>query len=105
MIKQPNVKDAIKFLNEILARDERAISELFLSKRVECNLLLADHPTVQVIPLNMDYGLYDVGILGILNGLFGVYPDGPKKGWGPIAMMVDKNRIKHFLETVVTEVD
>jgi hypothetical protein len=30
-----------------------------------------------------------VGLLGILNGLFGTLPAGPKEGWGPIAAVFD----------------
>jgi hypothetical protein len=31
------------------------------------------------------------GILGILNGYCGTYDDGPRKGWGPISVEVQKD--------------
>ena len=60
------------FLNVLLEVDRNAIACL-IANRVPCNQALADHPTVQVGP---QHGGYYVGMLGILNGLCGVKPDG-----------------------------
>lgn len=68
-------------LNSALELDRNAIACL-IANRVPCNQALAEHPTVQV---GAQHGGFNVGMLGILNGLCGVYDDGPKKGWGAIA--------------------
>ncbi len=85
-------------LNEILEHDRAGISDLFLNKKSPCNEELANHPTVQVWG---EGGSYSVAILGILNGLFGVFDDGPKKGFGGITMevIVEKSIIIGFGRT------
>ena len=63
------IDDTIKFLNDLLAIDPDAIGKL-VETRVGCNAALAGHPTVQV---SGDLSGQDcVGLLGVLNGLFGV---------------------------------
>ena len=63
------IDDAINFLNELIARDEDAMTSL-VNQRVICNENMAFHPTVQVgINENKEY---IVGMIGILNGLFGI---------------------------------
>lgn len=62
------VDNAIKLLNEFYKIDPNAMDAL-VKARVPCNDDLANHPTVQV-GVKPDGG-YQVGILGILNGLFG----------------------------------
>lgn len=64
-------QDVVDLLNEIAKTDKEALKAL-INLRVPCNKALADHPTIQTV--NKD-GQYVVGILGILNGLFGVGPD------------------------------
>jgi hypothetical protein len=72
---------AIELLNEFLARDPAAISGLF-RHRVRCNSELAVCPGVQVGhgpcaaeerfgETGLAAGQFNVGILGVLNGLFG----------------------------------
>jgi len=60
------------FLNELLKIDPEAIQGVFDS-RVPCNDKIAHHPSVQVMTKN---GRTVVGMLGILNGLFGKDKDG-----------------------------
>lgn len=60
---------AIELLNELIALDEDAVTALF-ENRVPCNEALADHPTVQIV-VNAE-NKYTVGLLGIINGMFGV---------------------------------
>ena len=77
------VDEAIAILNTILEADPKAI-EALVQHRVGCNTTLADHPTVQVGKNDSPGGevrQYTVGLLGIINGLFGVDQD----GWGYIA--------------------
>jgi len=92
--------DAILVLNEAVRADPEAVLAL-VEYRVPCNDALADHPSIQVRNINpppdtskMDatnpallaqVKTCEVGLLGILNGLFGSYPLGHSKfGWGPI---------------------
>jgi hypothetical protein len=73
--------EAIELLNAALSLDPEAMKALAFS-RVECNEPLAVHPTIQVIRVgekNM------VGLMGILNGLFGV----DDRGVGAIAMELE----------------
>ena len=65
-------KDVVNFLNTLLSIDHNAMVKLYNSK-IECNRELAEHPTVQVRADTPD-GPYWVGLLGILNGLFGIEP-------------------------------
>jgi len=74
--------DIIELLNDALKIDKEAISKIFLN-RVLCNEKLANHPTIQISAINKYNST--VSALGILNGLFGTYDDGPKEGWGYIA--------------------
>ncbi len=61
--------DAIEFLNSLLMLDREAISFLCTNK-VSCGLSLLEHPTVQVTSWAGGGG--SVGLLGILNGIFGL---------------------------------
>lgn len=89
MIKENiNLDKTVKFLNLLLTYDREGISKLF-ETRIECNKKLGDHPTVQVYfnkKQNNDY----IGILGLLNGLFGISDN---DGFGAIAMDLDDNGI------------
>ena len=67
------IDQAIQQLNSALKADPKAISKL-VSCSVPCNDELRDHPTVQVGP-NKENSQPEVGLLGILNGLFRVVND------------------------------
>jgi hypothetical protein len=81
MINEELANKIIDYLNELTKLDKPAMGAL-ISNRVPCNQQFADHPTCQCSSQND--GFY-VGLLGILNGLCGIYDDGPLKGAGPIA--------------------
>jgi len=66
------LEETIEFLNRLVEIDHEAMKILVLT-RVPCNQGLADHPTVQV---REDNDAFNVGMLGVLNGLFGINPDG-----------------------------
>lgn len=88
----------VDFLNELLAIDGKVVRDL-VQTRVPCSQELANHPTVQVGRESDDIisvgGLpYRVGLLGILNGLCGTYDDGPKKGWGAIAVIFTDEQLE-----------
>jgi hypothetical protein len=75
------VENVIEVLNEALIADPKAMNELILGCKVECNEMLADHPTIQ-IGYN---GKFRLGTLGLLNGLFEI----DEKGFGPICAVID----------------
>lgn len=62
------IQDVVNLLNELNELDHVAINDL-ATTRVKCNDKIADHEKVQVI--SKTDGTTEVGILGILNGLFG----------------------------------
>jgi hypothetical protein len=64
-----------------------------IETRVPCSKETLDHPTIQA-------GDEGVGFLGILNGLVGTIPEGPKKGWGFIAAeFSDDGKLERFQRT------
>lgn len=77
------VDEVIAFLNSLLAIDPEAIKNL-MWHRVRCNGSMADHPSVQVSAYP-DKNKPAVGLLGILNGMFGI----DEEGWGQIVVMSD----------------
>ncbi len=102
MAIRADVDQVIEFLNSLVAIDSHALAEL-LCVRVPCNKDLADHPTVQVAVGGERSGYtfirpgeYRVGFLGVLNGYFGAFDDGPKKGWGAIGAVYDEGRLVRF---------
>ena len=74
------------FFNELIERDQEAMSHL-VSNRVRCNRAMAHHPTVQVQQAGPSEGgrLWEVGVLGVLNGLIGI----DKEGWGCLSATID----------------
>jgi hypothetical protein len=85
--------DVVAVLNRALAADKDALTHLFTDYTV-CNATLASDPTIQC---SQNGQQFRVRPLGILNGIFGIFDDGPKKGYGPIYMVVnDDGSIKEF---------
>ena len=69
-------KYVIGFLNEVVKADPKALHDL-IEARVPCNEALTYHPTIQasaVDPDDLSKG-YQVGVLGLLNGIIGTIPD------------------------------
>lgn len=87
-------REAIMLLNELLAHDWSAMSQLF-GTRVPCNGVLARHPTVQVA-VDLFTGEATVGLLGILNGLFPPLADGRGR---ITAVVTDDGQVLAFTET------
>ena len=82
-----SIEDVVSYLNELIQDDRPAMAAL-ISNRVPCNELLADHPTCQV---GKQHGGFHVGMLGVINGMFGTMPD----SWGPITFVFkDGNLLK-----------
>ena len=99
--------EAIDVLNRIHAADPTVLPAL-IDHRVECNRALADDPTVQVgvIPgmetmTTPGFDRYNVGLLGIINGIFGIRSLSEAHGTqGWIAAVYDADRnLKHFTLT------
>lgn len=70
------IDQAVEVLNRIHKADPSVLDSL-IRYRVPCNEELANDPTVQV---RVHHEVTDVGILGIINGLFGV----DENNWGYI---------------------
>ncbi len=82
------IDNAIDLMNDALKCDGVAISQLAFT-RVPCNQALAQHPSIQVS------GESTVGLLGILNGLFGI----DSRGRGYIEAYVYDGQIVRFQRT------
>lgn len=91
MKSQVTIDETIDLLNELIRLDKPAIAAL-LANRVPCNQALADHPTVQVQAQNDGY---HVGLLGIINGLFGT----DDHLWGPICFEFEDGHLTKFKRT------
>lgn len=97
MINDPRYRhvganEIVDLLNEAARLDPEAMIEL-IQARVECNAALGEHPTIQTG--RQEYGArgYEVGILGILNGILGTFAN----GWGCIQAVVQDEPISiHF---------
>ncbi len=94
MIK-PNITpaDVVAVLNRALAEDRDAITHMFNDYTI-CNAQLAADATIQCSQNGQQFRIRP---LGVINGLFGLFDDGPKKGYGPIYMVVNEDgSIKEF---------
>jgi hypothetical protein len=68
------IGEVVDVLNRAIAEDRDAVNRL-MQTRVPCNKALADDPTIQVLADVVDgKHVYKVGLLGVLNGLFGCDP-------------------------------
>ena len=80
------IDQVLEVLNEAVKADRHAMHAL-VNMHVRCNRNLLEHPTIECGKTTG--GLAYVGLLGILNGLFGVYDSGELAGRGPICAVVD----------------
>lgn len=80
-----SIDDVISFLNELFAIDADMVTSMIVN-RTPCNQAMANHPSVQVWEWE---GETKVGLIGILNGLFGCDNDGT----GPIATVFNGERL------------
>lgn len=84
---------AVAILNRALDADPVAVSCL-VNNRIPCNDLLANDPSVQVGHTDDDpLKGFEVGMLGIINGIFGTRPD--RVGW--IAAICDGPLVLSFV--------
>ena len=89
---EETARTVVDKLNEIHQLDPTVL-EALIDYRVPCNQALADHPSVQV---GKTENGYEVGLLGILNGLVGVKSD----GWGFIGASYDDGHLDKFVIVV-----
>jgi len=103
MIKESiTLDEAIAFLNSLIKVDANAMEGLVLHK-VPCNDDMVDHETVQVKRTEFEV-VGHVGMLGILNGLFGIHGSeaGSKESYGPITAVFSSGadmRLQEFRRT------
>ena len=83
------IQELVDFLNSLLLIDPNTISALF-SLRLGCNEALANHETVQIGVLGNTHCM--AGIIGILNGAFGV----DEYDWGHISASYKNGMITKF---------
>lgn len=95
MSTRPETREVIAFLKSLLDIDPRFISNL-VKARFPCSYAIATHPTVQV---GRDRGEYASSFIGVLNGFLGIIDEGPRSGWGPIAVIFDGDTVIDFVET------
>jgi len=82
-----SIGHAVKVLNRALESDPVAI-QVLINTRVPCNDKLRRDPTIQVVKDSM------VGLLGIINGLFGTDVD----GYGTIAAKFESGKLVEFYD-------
>lgn len=90
MVKESiTIQETVDFLNSLIKIDSSTITKLF-DTRIHCNEAIANHETVQVINVGIHY--FKVGMIGILNGLFGI----DEYGWGHIIANYEDGKIISF---------
>jgi len=94
MLKQTiTANDVCDLLNKMLKLDYDC-THAIVSYRQKCNDLIAKHETIQVQQYEEDE-FPKVGIIGILNGMFGIRED----GMGAICYEIENDRILGFKPT------
>lgn len=98
MLKEKvSVDDVCNLLNELLELDPICTHSLLLNRSI-CNNAVAEHSTIQVQQNARDL-FPSVGLIGFLNGLFGVRVD----GMGPICVEMDDGKILKFKPTPINK--
>lgn len=93
MIKEPiTIDQAVELLNSAVESDRSAMG-LLLANKVSCNDALADHETIVV---GRQHGTHVVGLMGIINGLFGFDEE---RNTGAIAYKVGPDGLIGFART------
>jgi len=77
-------QDVCDLLNGLLKSDREFVTNL-VRFHAPCNTEIAGHPTIQVRGYKEYPNVYTCGIVGILNGIFGIRKD----GFGSICYEID----------------
>lgn len=95
-----SIEQTIDMLNELVNLDRNAVLNLIIN-RVPCNQGIADHYSVQI--QREDDGSFSVGLMGVINGLFGINAYGA----GNIRYVLQNGELIRFernpLETLIDE--
>ncbi|MDO8640823.1 MAG: hypothetical protein Q7R33_04715 [Nitrosarchaeum sp.] len=91
--KNITAKQVCNTLNELLKLDPKCAHDL-VSYRTKCNKAVADHPTIQVQQFMVDK-FPKIGIIGLINGMFGIRND----GMGAICFEIQNGKILRFIPT------
>jgi hypothetical protein len=91
--------EVIRRLNRLVKNDEVAADlRALIAIKVKCSKSTQKHPLIQC-SMNRR-GKAQVGLLGMLNGIAGRVPTGPRKGWGYVAAMLnDSDELLNFERT------
>jgi len=80
-------KEIIRRLNRLIEnKDVRKDLSDLIENRIPCTDTTLRHPTIQTQTIE---GSPHIGFLGMLNGIVGVIPEGPRQGYGYIAGTFD----------------
>lgn len=90
------ISDVVDTLNELLAADPAAAQEL-IGTRISVNSAeLLDHPS---IIFRRGDDRYTMGLIGLINGFFGLH----ESGFGPIAYEIGEDgKLNKFMQTPAT---
>lgn len=87
-----SIDDVIKVLNDALDHDRVAMQSL-IESRVQCSDSFIEHPSIQVG--HNHEGHVEIGMLGIINGLFGT----DDMGSGPVGAYYDgSGQLRSFVK-------
>ena len=97
-LNQVTSAQAVEYLNYLLKQDPEAVNALFKFTVFCSSPAIGGNTAAQV---GQREGKDVIGLLGVLNGLFGLETEGPGKGRGRITVMQDLTtlEIKEFWET------
>ena len=99
-MSDPVIK-ALDVLNDALARDPKAMTEL-VNMRVPCNKELSDHPTIHTTLMGADFRL---GVLGLLNGALGNSPTGVIGAEGQTTDAGKFVKVRRFIDLRLNKLD
>jgi hypothetical protein len=83
MAIRSDAQEFVDFLNELFKLDPVWMEKL-IEVRMPCNKHIVAHPTVQVMKAIQPHARFKAGLLGLINGYFGAFDDGPNKDHGAI---------------------
>jgi len=94
--------NAVKILNEALELEPDVIRRMFYFKFC-VGPGLVEHPTIQVLKADnvRDFDIHTLGVLGLINGLFGIRAD----GYGRITGIYEDGVLVRFESTKLTRGD
>jgi hypothetical protein len=85
------IDEFILRMNAFVVKDREGARKVFFNRipMVEGSKIVGDHNHPIQVFVDKETGKASLSLLGLINGLWGSYDDGPKKGYGPIAANFD----------------